>query len=260
MKKNTIMTNKIVAGLAALVMGSVLIVGTSIASDGEKDAIKNITQKFTLLFKGATPDSISKSEIPGLYTVVMGTEVMYSSADGRYLVYGEIIDSVERKNLTEVAQQKAEESFAVKRKEIMDKQDYTQTINYKAKDEKHVLRVFTDIDCPYCVKIHNEIPELNKKGVTVQYLMFPRAGVGSNSFKKAVTAWCSDDKQKALTDLKNREKVASVSCENPIKDQYDLGQSVGVTGTPALVTESGRLIPGYMPANVLMSQLEAFKK
>jgi thiol:disulfide interchange protein DsbC len=113
---------------------------------------------------------------------------------------------------------------------------------------KGYMTVFTDIDCGYCVKLHQEVPELNAHGIEVRYLGFPRAGIGSESHKKLVSAWCSPNKQDALTKLKNRETIPQKTCDDPVAKQYDLGKRMGVTGTPAIILKDGTLIPGYRPA------------
>jgi thiol:disulfide interchange protein DsbC len=116
--------------------------------------------------------------------------------------------------------------------------------------------VFTDSTCFYCQKLHKEVPELNRKGIEVRYLAYPRAGVGSDSYRQLATAWCSDNPQEALTKLKNREAVDDNVCPgNPVADQYALGGKLGVTGTPAIVTESGQLIPGYQAADQLIDSM-----
>lgn len=212
------------------------------------DEITKLTATLKKRFR-VEPSSIQQSIIPNLYQVMYGTEVIYISADGKYFLAGDLIEMETRKNLSEVAKQGV-------RNDILKKQD-NKPVVFKAKDEKHVLTVFTDIDCPYCAKLHREVPELNKQGVTVKYLMFPRAGIKSESFKKAVSMWCADDQQKAMTDAKARKPIPSKTCDNPIAAQYDLGGDIGVTGTPALVTSSGRLIPGYVPADRLVKMLEA---
>jgi len=147
------------------------------------------------------------------------------------------------------------------RKKLLEAQD-NKPVVFKAKNEKHVLTVFTDIDCPYCAKLHREVPTLNEKGITIEYLMFPRAGPNTESFRKAISMWCSDDKLQAMTDAKERKPIESKTCENPVMDQYTLGGDLGVTGTPALITSTGKLIPGYMPADRLEKMLdtEASKK
>lgn len=195
------------------------------------------------------PSSIKESKLPNIYEVMYGTEVVYFSADGNYFIAGDMIELETRSNLSDVAKQSV-------RKDIMTKEDFKPVV-FKAKDEKHKLTVFTDIDCGYCAKLHREMAEINDKGITVEYLMFPRAGLKSQSYEKAVSMWCADDQKTAMTDAKERREIASKTCENPVSSQYALGQQVGVTGTPALVTASGKLIPGYMPADKLLATLDA---
>ena len=114
---------------------------------------------------------------------------------------------------------------------------------------KAVINVFTDVDCGYCRKLHKEVPVLNKMGIEVRYLAFPRAGIGSASYKKMASAWCADNPRKALTALKNSENIEQNVCaDNPVAKQYRLGQQMGVNGTPAIVLADGSLLPGYRPA------------
>lgn len=211
------------------------------------DEITKLTATLKKRFR-AEPSSIQQSIIPNLYQVMYGTEVVYVSADGKYFLAGDLINMETRENLSEVAKRGI-------RNGMLTKQD-NKPVVFKAKDEKHVLTVFTDIDCPYCAKLHREVPQLNEQGVTVKYLMFPRAGLKSDSFNKAVSMWCADDQQQAMTDAKARKPIPSKTCDNPIAAQYKLGGEVGVTGTPALVTSSGKLIPGYVPADRLVKMLE----
>ena len=216
--------------------------------------VDKLKKQLTKTFRRA-PDSLTESPISGVYQVLYGTEVVYVSADGKYFIAGDMIDMATRKNLSEIAQRSVRNGI------IKDK--LKAPIVFKAKgEEKHVIKVFTDIDCPYCAKMHREVPALNDKGITVEYLMFPRAGVGSKSYDKAVSVWCAGDsaaQQTAMTIAKERKPLDEKKCENPIKAQYELGQEIGVTGTPALVTTTGRLIPGYLPADRLEKMLEADK-
>jgi thiol:disulfide interchange protein DsbC len=108
--------------------------------------------------------------------------------------------------------------------------------------------------------MHQEIASYNDKGIEVRYLAYPRAGVGSESFNKAVSVWCSDDPKDAITKAKRGEEVPTKQCENPVKDQFELGQQMGVRGTPSLVLESGQMIPGYVPADRLVQMLDDMNK
>ena len=211
---------------------------------------KKLNQVLLETFRSA-PDTVSESQIAGLYQVMYGTEIVYVSSDAEYFISGDLLNLKTRENLSEFAQRSV-------RKEMVDALNTTPVV-FKAKDEKHVLRVFTDIDCGYCAKLHREIDQINAQGITVEYLGFPRAGIGSNSYDKIVSVWCADDQQAAMTKSKARQSVPSATCKNPIKEQYELGQSLGVNGTPALLTESGQLIPGYVPADRLLAMLDAQK-
>jgi thiol:disulfide interchange protein DsbC len=116
--------------------------------------------------------------------------------------------------------------------------------------------VFTDVSCFYCQKLHKEVPELNRRGVEVRYLAYPRQGIGSPGFRQLASAWCADDRQTTLTRLKNREELPENVCPgNPIAEQFELGQQLGVRGTPAIVTSAGEMLPGYRSADDLIGLL-----
>ena len=117
------------------------------------------------------------------------------------------------------------------------------------------INVFTDVDCGYCRKLHQEIADINKLGIEVRYLAYPRQGLGTETHRRIASAWCADNPNEALTTLKQGGQIPNKQCDNPIAGQYELGQQVGVTGTPAIVTADGRLLPGYMPAPKLAEAL-----
>src|SRR5690606_36680131 len=121
---------------------------------------------------------------------------------------------------------------------------------------KAILNVFTDVDCGYCRLFHKEVPALNASGVEVRYFAFPRGGMQSPGATKMISAWCADDRQKAITELKNEKSIATNLCaDNPVADQYHMGNDFGVTGTPSLVLMDGTMIPGYKPAAELIEIL-----
>jgi thiol:disulfide interchange protein DsbC len=203
---------------------------------------------------GKEPDSVKTTVVPGLYEVVMGSQIMYLSKDGRYAIQGDVIDLVERDNVTESRRGDL-------RAAAVEGLDQEKMIIFAAKGpKKHAVNIFTDIDCGYCRKMHQEIASYNDKGIEVRYLAYPRAGVGSESFNKAVSVWCSDDPKDAITKAKRGEEVPTKQCENPVKDQFELGQQLGVRGTPSLVLESGQMIPGYVPADRLVQMLDDMNK
>jgi thiol:disulfide interchange protein DsbC len=125
-----------------------------------------------------------------------------------------------------------------------------------AEKTDHTVTVFTDIDCGYCRKLHNEITDYTQNGIKVRYLMFPRAGFNSESYHKAVSVWCAENRQEAMTRAKRGESVTPKKCPNPVQEQAELGQSLGVQGTPSIILENGQMIPGYVPAAQLAQMLD----
>lgn len=217
---------------------------------GEAPVPEALAKVLAHLIPNGKPDRVRKTPIEGLYEVTIGQQLVYMSADGRFLVQGDLVEVKTQRNLTE------EERMGLRRAALNGlKED--DMIVYGPADAKHTVNVFTDIDCPYCVKFHQEVPELTKNGIKVRYLAFPRAGIGSPSYRKAVSVWCAKDKNKALTDAKLGKHVESKDCENPVATEYRLGQRLGVNGTPALVLDNGQLVPGYVPAQRLVG---AFKQ
>lgn len=204
-----------------------------------------------LIRKEAGEMAIAPAPIAGLYEVVLGeAEVTYITADGRYLIMGDIRDTKTGDNLTDSKRNEL-------RRQVINSIDDKDTVVFAPdKETKYTINVFTDVDCPYCAKFHNEVAELNEAGVKVRYFAFPRAGEGSKTYKTMVSVWCSDDRQKAITDAKARREIEEKTCNNPVNDQYELGKRIGVTGTPAMVLSNGDLIPGYVPAKRLVRFLE----
>ncbi len=229
-----------------------VLLGSTLAVADEAVDTKALGEKLKPLF-GETPDVIKKTPVEGIYEAVFGMELIYVSADGRYFFSGDMIDGQTRTNMSEKARTSA-------RKTEMHSNSAKGAITFKAKgEEKHVLSVFTDVTCPFCTKLHKEVPKLNEAGVTVNYLAYPRAGVGSGSYKQMVNIWCADDQQDALTKAKEGTAADANSCDNPVANHFALGQKIGVSGTPALVTDEGALIPGYRPAEQLVKMLDSAK-
>ena len=213
------------------------------------DEYSKIEERIRALAPHANSIAISEIPIDGILQVQVNTDIIYISADAKYMVQGRIIDLDTKEDLTEAAK-------AGIRKELMLDMDPVEQISFSPKEPVHELMVFTDIDCGYCRKLHSQVVEYNKHGIAIHYLAFPRAGVGSRSYEKAVAVWCADDQQFALTQAKLGSDPDPLQCENPVAEQYQLGIDLGVTGTPALLTSSGQLIPGYVPPEQLRDRLD----
>ena len=199
------------------------------------------------------PDSVAQSVVGGLYEVAVGPQILYVSQDGKYLLQGRILDIEQRKDLTEPKQAEA-------RKRAVDGVGEDKMVIFAPKKYDHTVTVFTDVECGYCRKLHSEIQAYEDEGIRVRYLFFPRAGVGSRSYQEAVAVWCASDRKQAMTDAKAGKEIDLKTCDNPVMDHMQLGEVLGVSGTPALVLDDGEMVPGYVPPKRLAALFQAKDK
>ena len=228
---------------------------SGVAAEPAKDdaELKAVRADLTKRFPGVPAEAISLTPIDGLVQITNGVEVFYLSTDGRYLVQGAIIDVAGKRNLTEEVQTEL-------RADYMAKLPKSEMIVFSPENPKYTVTVFTDIDCGYCRKLHQEIDDYMKQGIAVRYMFFPRAGVGSPSYQKAVNVWCADDRKDAMTKAKNGVALPNKQCDNPVAGQLKMGAEMGVAGTPVIFTDKGDKIPGYVPAQrlaIMLQQLES---
>ncbi|MBU2954116.1 DsbC family protein [Marinobacter sp. F3R08] len=210
-----------------------------------------ISERLTQAVPGLEVVSVKESEAKGLYEVLSSKgDTIYTTDDGQYLLTGDLLKVTDQgiTNVTEAARAEA-------RREMISEYDTSRIIRFPAENEKAVISVFTDIDCPYCRKLHDEVSELNDYGITVDYYAFPRSGPNTASFRKYESVWCADDQQAAMDAAKGGRSVDDASCNNPVGEQFELGGRVGVTGTPAIVLEDGNMVRGYVPAQRLAEGL-----
>ena len=221
--------------------------------DGIANETEIVTKINQVLPAGMSVKGIKQSQVDGLFVVDIGDlQPIYASKDGNFFLYGEMyaIKNGELLNTTK-------QEISLNRRAILDSElSEKDFITFAATDEKHVITVFTDVDCGYCRKFHGEIEDYNGQGITVNYVAFPRSGLESDSYNKIVSAWCSSDPKGTLTALKEGRDPALKLCQDhPVEDHYLLGQRIGITGTPAIISSSGDLLPGYLPPMELLKKL-----
>ena len=198
-------------------------------------------------------ESINPAPIPGFREVIATGQVVYVSDDGKYLLQGELLDIAGKRNLSDAALSKV-------RGEVLKTLPMADRIVFApAGTPRHKVVVLTDIECGYCRKFHSEIAEINRRGIEVEYLAFPRAGLGSADYRKMVSVWCADDRKKALTDAKNDRAVPSKTCKTPVDMQYNAGLRMGLEGTPMILSEDGQQLGGYLPPDALLQRLDALE-
>jgi thiol:disulfide interchange protein DsbC len=226
---------------------SLLLLMTAVNVQADEAEIRKSINAF---MPQAKVDSIKDSPIKGLHEVTMGGNLFYVSDDGKYLFQGNLYDVDAKKNLTEG-------KLADVRVAALNKVGVDKMIVFKPENSKYQISVFTDIDCGYCRKLHSEMDQYLAQGITVRYLFFPRAGKGSEAYKKAISVWCAEDRNKAMTQAKKGDKLDNKYCNNPIDEHMQLGEELGMNGTPLIVTEKGNMLPGYVPAQKLAAILSS---
>ena len=223
---------------------------TIIAGAAQAETIDELKSSLSDLVgpRGANA-TIVESPMPGVYQADLGDRVVFITQKDNLMLLGDVYDTTRKVSLgQEIKQQKAIG--------VIDKMDEADMIVFEPAQTKRTMTVYTDVDCPYCRKLHEEVPTLLESGVKVRYLWYPRSGIGTPSYDKAVSIWCAKDQTAAMDDAKLHNKIAEEKCSpNPVADQYKSGQSVGVRGTPTIVLDDGTIIGGYMPAKSLLANM-----
>ena len=219
------------------------------AAREESAELQAIREKLAERIPDLASSELRSTPLDGIYELSRGMAVGYVTADGRYLIEGDLVDMATGRQITEERRREA-------RLEVLE-DAAERSIRFGPDDADHVVTVFTDIDCGYCRKLHDEIDQYNDRGIAIRYLLYPRSGQNSASYRKAVASWCSDDRHKTLTEAKQGVDPGSKSCaDHPVDAHLLAGRKLGLRGTPMLVLPSGEVVQGYVPAERLLSRLE----
>lgn len=229
-------------------LGLVLLLLSAVA---EADEFTQIQDRLASLVPNVQDLVIAETPVPGVVQVRIGGDIIYMSLDGRYLFQGRVIDLDTQRDLTEAAMSEV-------RKERLQALDPAEFVTFGNDNAEFELLVFTDPDCGFCRRMHEKMDEYNSLGIRIHYLAFPRAGQGSTTYNNMVSIWCAEDRQDAMDTAKLGRTPRAATCDNPVLEQYRLGQSLGVTGTPSLMTFDGDIIPGYVPPEQLRERLERY--
>ncbi|MGE8279446.1 MAG: DsbC family protein [Stenotrophomonas sp.] len=207
-----------------------------------RDALKELDPNLKPEYIGAAP-------FPGFREVLVSGQVLYVTDDGRYLLQGTPYD-IEKKA------QATSPGLLDYRRTLLATLPHSDRIVFAPPNAKYTVSVFTDIECGYCRKLHQDIAELNRNGIAVEYLAFPRMGLGSKDYTDMISVWCASDRKAALTAAKGGQPVPAKTCTNPVAMQYNLGQQLGINGTPAIFAADGSQLGGYLPPAQLKAALE----
>lgn len=220
---------------------------TSAVTPATRKAITDAIQ--ALAPPGVRVQSIASSPIPGLYQVIAHGQVFYLTGDGRYVIQGDAFDIKTRTALNGVTMNRL-------RREAIAKLDPSEMVRFAPANPRYTVTVFTDIDCPYCRAFHANIAEMNKLGIAVDYLFWPRTGLGTPSARKAVDIWCAPDRKATMTAAFEGQSPAPAKCPSPVAHDFNLGVDLGVDGTPTIITDNGTVLGGYVDPHELLRRLE----
>ena len=210
-----------------------------LVSCAKKDEVDlDIRKTVSNAYPDVVIDEIKKID-DNFHEIIINKQIYYATNDGKYLIVGNVINLNTKESITENTKMN-------QRLSIIDSIDMKNYMIFKPKKTDHILTIFTDTSCPYCQKLHNEIPDLLENNIEIRYVLFSRNGNDVDAYQQLVSAWCSDDKVDALEDLFAGDILEDISnCENPIARNFDYAGSLSVEGTPTIFLEDGRIIPGY---------------
>jgi thiol:disulfide interchange protein DsbC len=213
-----------------------LAVFAAAASAHADDGEKTVRDAMHSLLPLAVIDHVVKSDLPGFYEVIVSGQVVYVSADGKYLLQGNLYDVPSKKDLTAAR-------LAAMRQIAVEKLPASKKIVFAPEHPKHTVTVFTDVDCPYCRQFHKQIDQFNKAGIAVNYVLFP-LDIHPGADKKASALWCAADRNTAYTDAMNGHTPASgpTTCANPVAETKALAISLGINATPTILAEDGTTV------------------
>lgn len=222
--------------------------GAAVHAQSEVDVVRgNLEQVIPAQMAIA---SIEQTAMESVYQVQAGNETLFVYSKDEFVMIGEVFDTERRVSLTQEVKNKEREVAMSE----LDAMPETEMIIMGDKSAERYVTVFTDTDCGWCQKFHQDVPTLAAGGLKVRYLMWPRAGLESDSYREAVSVWCAEDQGKAMTAAKSRQEVESKTCDNPVAEQYQLGFRLGVQGTPFVMMDNGKVMGGYVPPDQLLTE------
>lgn len=235
---------------SGLIIVTLLFSSLTVLHANEAD-IKTLKSALQQRLPQAADATIKATPLAGIYEVMASGQIMYMDKDARYILDGDLFDLQSRRNLTE-------ETRGGLRLEALNELGEDNMLVYKPEgDVKHTITVFTDIYCPYCRRLHEEMDQYMSSGIKVRYIFVPFKG--ERSINTSVSVWCAKDRNVAMDKAKAGEEIEKKNCDNPVGQHQSLASALGIRGTPAIMLESGQLMPGYVPASKLIQQISSMK-
>lgn len=241
--------NRFTRRALALLLGALIPTVSALAAQPADPELQRLQESLAKRLPPQMVGPLRATEVDGLYEMQLQSRLVYVTRDGRFLIQGEIFDLAQSRNLTR-------ERRTELREQAMAAVGEDQMLVYEPDQTRFQVTVFTDIDCPYCREMHGEMAEYLKRGIRIRYLFYPRSGPDTPSHAKAVSVWCAEDRHAAMDAAMAGGNPKAASCANPVDQHLELGEQMGISGTPALVLDGGVIVPGYVPPERLLNALE----
>ncbi|WP_027967578.1 DsbC family protein [Halomonas halocynthiae] len=244
----------IVRSAALSLLSAVLALPFTVSASSDISPEESLADSLTIGGQSLPVEDVHKAPIEGLFEVRLESgETFYTTDEGRYLLVGDLFENTDE-GMINLTEQKRNDARAQRLADVGD----DQRVIFRGIDEpKAKVTIFTDTTCPYCTKLHEEVPQLNEMGIQVDYLAFPRGGMQSQGAREMQQIWCADNTSEAMSVIQRGDTLdGDASCDNPVEEQYHLGIELGVSGTPAIVLPNGQMVPGYIPAERLAGMLQ----
>jgi len=210
----------------------------TLTAAAQDDANQIATEALHKIAPNAKVQSVRQAPLAGFYSVVADGHPILVSSDGKYLIEGHVVDIAAKRDIME-------DGLAGVRRAALAAIAADKKVTFAPPHPKHRVTVFTDVDCPYCRIFHSHIAEYNKLGIAVDYLFWPRSGLDTPSYDKAVSVWCASDRKRAFSEAKHGLDPKPAHCDNPVAHDYQLGIDLGVDGTPTIIAVNGAALNGY---------------
>lgn len=243
--------------LLALCVGAMALNACAAPDNNPAATTDAVVRKAVLsLVPNASFDSIKPAPMPGYTQVLASGHLVYVSNDGKFMMNGDLLDLDKKKNLSE-------EAWADYRKVELAKLPASDRIVFAPANPRYRVTVFTDVNCAYCRALHEHIADYNKAGIAIEYVAWPREGVVNEAgkttatYNEMVSVWCASDRKGAFTAAKMGHSPKATNCPNPVKDEFNLGVRLGVTGTPTIIADDGSVLGGYVTPEQLLQSLKS---
>ncbi len=228
------------------------LLAAAVSAQSADSTTQVITDALHKISPQAKVQSIAESPVPGFYSVVADGHPIFISGDGKFLIEGHVLDIAAHRDLTN-------DGLAPIRKEGLAKISSDKKLVFAPPNPKYTVTVFTDVDCPYCREFHKQIAEYNRRGIAVEYVLYPLS-IHPGADKKAQTVWCEKDRNTAYTNAMNGQTLPAKTCSNPIAEITSIAMSMGVDGTPSIFAKDGTHLGGYVPPDQLAQRLDEMSK